>query len=228
MGFSVVLNDPSGYLSNQVVNWAIGCSDPDNPKCTVHDIQHPRFHFSVESWMGAQRRVVGLPLDLGPTRVHSLDFALHDQYFLLPKVLEAELNDVGSGLDQYHCYNAHLFQHQVQSCFDSWQDMVKLLTPDALDKCSTDSDFSPPMSDHFLTITGILGSAQQINRTSSHHILCTQDQIWFSLACCHNTTLCVLIMVQYGRRQQAMQLDVFHNLSLAVVQVWHWPILTSS
>lgn len=216
MGYSTVLTDTGSDLSNQVANWVVGCINPDDPNCVLHDLDHPRYHFSVESWMGAQRRVAGLPQNLRPTLVRSLDFALDDQYFLVPRVLQAELDDEGCGLDQYRCYNARWFT--PYRYFDTWEQMVNLLTPEGLELCSTDSDFQPPSSDHYLQVTGDMGSMRRINGTSSYSIECYNDTIWFSPACRHNTTLCVPIMVQYTR-QQAMQLAVFHNVPFALVQV---------
>jgi hypothetical protein len=96
--------------------------------------------------------------------------------------------------------------------------MVRLLTVEGLELCSTDSDYQPPSSDHYLQVTGDIGSMRRIDGTSSFSIECYNDTIWFSPACRNDTSKCVPIMVQYTR-QQAMQLAVFHNVPFALVQV---------
>ena len=216
MGYSTVLTDTGSDLSNQVVNWAVGCLNPDDPNCALNDVNNPRYHFTVESWEGAQERVAALPENLRPTAVRSLDFALDDQYYLNPDVLQAELNVAGCGLDWYRCYDARW--HTPHKYFDTWQEMVRLLTVAGLQNCSTDSGFNPPSSNTYLEVTGDIDSMRRIPGTSDYVIECVDDVIWFSPACRHNTSLCVPLMVQYTR-QQAMQLAVFHNVPLAIVQV---------
>jgi hypothetical protein len=216
MGYSTILLDSGSAYSSEVVNYVSGCLDPGDPVCqgTGRDEENPKFHFTVESWMGAQRRVAGFPVDVRPIQVKVLDFPLDDQYYLMPKVMESASRVSGCSLDQHICYNARWYEPRVH--FDTWQKMVDLLGVGALQPCSTDPAFNPPMSNWFRSVTGDTGSMEQINGTSNVRITCQDDAVWFSPACRHNTSLCVPLMVQYYR-DQAMQLAVFHNMPMAIV-----------
>jgi hypothetical protein len=203
-----MFNTATDY-SAQVVNYASGCLDPDDPNCVLRDTTRPKIHFTIESWQYGIARAAVLPTDVRPTLLSVHDYDLSDGFYLWQEQLNAGLNaKTFHALDDYRFYNASHYTPHI--FFDTWQQMLALLPESSIIRCAQMA--SGMYNDRYADL--------YVKYTNNTDIDCFEnDTIWFSPACLKsNKTMCVPLMIQYSE-QFAMQLSFFLNIAFAVVMV---------
>ena len=207
MNYSTVFYVQDTIDDSIILADAVGCLNPEDHVCQNRDTEHPKIHFTLETWdTGYEWQSTTLPVAVQATLISTLDYSGIDGYFLWTDVVESALRSPSRAvLDHYHAYNASL--NSPAAFFDPWQRILELIPPQLVYPCSTTG---PPEDPYYSTLY-----ADLTNDTAG----CALDsRVWFSPACRANTSACVPTLIQYSM-PAAAQLAFFLNMPLAVVYV---------
>ena len=187
------------------VNFAAGCSDPNDNVCPNADLKGPIVHFTLETWDGGAQRDLSLETAIRPRLLSIEGYYGIDTYFLWQDVVDRSLNSpTQPSLDFYRSYDATLYNAHLY--FDPWQKMVSFFPSSVIINCSEMSEDGVPFLSHYIHVTNDTQDGCGYN-----------DTLWFSPSCRANRTKCVPIMVQYSF-EMIMQLAYFLNLPLAILK----------
>jgi hypothetical protein len=208
MNYSVVLVDTTTIFDEHVINYAAGCSDPDDTKCVQRDAYNPTVHVTFETWSGGDIRAATLPEDVRPTLISVLDYDIVDEWYLWQDVVDDGLmSEDHLSLDYYRSYDANNFK--PHKYFDQWTRIFELLPDEVIVRCSQ----IPPNS------ALLRNTNDYIKFTNDTGIQCSQnDTVWFSPACRDNTSECLPLIIHHYP-YFAMQVSYFLRMPLAVVMV---------
>ena len=219
------LFDTNAIYSSHPINYAAGCRDGDETTGDSCNVERPLVHYTVETWMAGYRRTAGLPSDIRPSLLRTLDYPLLDQFFIWADMLEkAKESECKVLLDDYRAYQSHsspngtsLDCFEASRYFDNWLDVYEKLGPEVLSECSVmDAE-----------VDAHSGGARLVDRyvelTGDASVACLgesgyADRVWFSKSCRSDPSRCIPLVIQYTM-DFAMQISYFLELPVAVMMV---------
>jgi hypothetical protein len=207
MNYSTIFYQLDTIDDSIVLAAAVGCMDLSDHVCEDRDMEHPKIHFTLETWgTGIKWQANTLPAAVHATTLSTHEYTGIDGYFLWSDIVESALRSPARLiLNYYHAYNASL--NKPAAFFDSWQRALELLPPNVVLPCSSTG---PPQDPFYSTLY-----ADRARDTAG----CSLDPlVWFSPACRANTSECVPLLIQYNM-PTAAQLAYFLDMPLAVIYV---------